>query len=152
MKESLGWTFVFLGANQDAIEVGGVLGIPEESAMTFDTKNIYNAFEGLSCAVGRQVSGQEEAVAFTAAYKEAKAYLINTPAKELAKATGSFFPTIQTDVLVQCLHDYQKLGCWSEEIEITHDNYQSMLDIYEFNGGINERYAYELVCAKPPGF
>jgi len=64
-KESLGWNFVFLGANQDAIKVGGVLGIPEESAMTFDTKNIYNAFEGLSCAVGRQVSGQEETVAFT---------------------------------------------------------------------------------------
>ncbi len=65
MKESLGWNFVFLGANQDAIKVGGVLGIPEESAMTFDTTNIYNAFEGLSCAVGRQVSGQEETVAFT---------------------------------------------------------------------------------------
>ena len=65
MKESLGWNFVFLGANQDAIKVGGVLGIPEESAMTFDTKNIYNAFEGLSCAVGRQVSGQEETVSFT---------------------------------------------------------------------------------------
>ena len=104
-----------------------------------------------SLAATREWLQTEEAVAFTAAYKEAKAYLINTPAKELAKATGSFFPTIQTDVLVQCLHDYQKLGCWSEEIEITHDNYQSMLDIYEFNGGINERYAYELVCAKPPG-
>ena len=65
MKESLGWNFVFLGANQDAIQVGGILGIPEESAMTFDTQNVYNAFDGLSCAVGRQVSGQEETVTFT---------------------------------------------------------------------------------------
>lgn len=65
IKESLGWKFVFLGANQDAIKVGSILGIAQESAMTFDTNNIYNAFEGLSCAVGRQVSGNEESVTFT---------------------------------------------------------------------------------------
>ena len=65
MKEELGWNFVFLGANQDAIEVGGNLGIPQDGALTFDTQNVYNAFEGLSCAVGRQVSGQDKSVTFT---------------------------------------------------------------------------------------
>lgn len=65
MKKKGGWEFVFLGANQDAIETGGHLGIPEQSAMTFNQENVYNAFEGLSSALGRQVSGQDENVQFT---------------------------------------------------------------------------------------
>jgi len=65
MKESLGWSFVFLGANQDAIKIGGMMGIPEESAMTFNQENTREAFEGLSAAIGRQTSGQEEHVTFT---------------------------------------------------------------------------------------
>ena len=65
MKKKEGWQFVFLGANQDAIKTGNNLGIPENSAMTFNQENVYNAFEGLSCAIGRQVSGQDETVQFS---------------------------------------------------------------------------------------
>jgi hypothetical protein len=64
LKKTLGWQFIFLGANQDAIQVGKMMGIDEESAMTFNPENVYNAFEGLSCAVGRQVSGQDASVEF----------------------------------------------------------------------------------------
>ena len=70
-KKTLGWEFVFLGANQDAIQVGNMMGIPEESAMTFNPENVYNAFEGLSCAVGRQVSGENENVQFTGLERQA---------------------------------------------------------------------------------
>ena len=65
MKKKEGWQFIFLGANQDAIKTGNNLGIPEDSAMTFNQENVYNAFEGLSCAIGRQVSGQDETVQFS---------------------------------------------------------------------------------------
>lgn len=65
MKKKVGWEFVFLGANQDAIKTGNMLGIPENSAMTFNQENVFNAFEGLSCAIGRQVSGQDETVQFS---------------------------------------------------------------------------------------
>ena len=51
--------------NQDAIKTGNNLGIPEDSAMTFNQENVYNAFEGLSCAIGRQVSGENETVQFS---------------------------------------------------------------------------------------
>jgi hypothetical protein len=71
MKKTLGWNFVFLGANQDAIQVGGKLGIDEESAMTFNPENVYNAFEGLTCAVGRQVSGQDASVNFSGLERQA---------------------------------------------------------------------------------
>ena len=41
------------------------MGIPEESAMTFNQENTLQAFEGLSSAVGRQTSGRESRVSFT---------------------------------------------------------------------------------------
>ena len=71
IKKSLGWEFVFLGANQDAIKVGGMMGISEESAMTFNPENVYNAFEGLSCAVGRQMTGEDSSVTFTGLERQA---------------------------------------------------------------------------------
>jgi len=57
--------FVFLGANQDAIGEGQTLGIHQNSAMTFDTGCVDEAFRGLSAAVGRQMSGETQNVEFT---------------------------------------------------------------------------------------
>jgi hypothetical protein len=71
MKRQMGWEFVFLGANQDAIQTGHMLGIPENGAMTFDTNNIYNAFEGLSTAIDRQISGEESSICFNQLEREA---------------------------------------------------------------------------------
>jgi len=59
------WSFVFLGANQDAIGEAQNIGIPECSAMTFDQGNTTQAFAGLSSAVGRQISGESETVEFS---------------------------------------------------------------------------------------
>jgi hypothetical protein len=36
-RQCLGWTVVFLGANQDAFEVGGSLGVPQATTLRFDT-------------------------------------------------------------------------------------------------------------------
>ena len=59
------WNFVFLGANQDAIRTGNDLGIRSGAAMTFNVDNIDSAFEGLSAAIGRQMTGEDERVTFT---------------------------------------------------------------------------------------
>lgn len=104
-----------------------------------------------SLAATREWLQTEEAIAFANAFKAAKAHLVRTSATELAAEMVSFFPSIQRDVLVQCLHDYQKLGCWTDEIAITETGYQAMLDIYESSGGINARFAYNEVCSLPPG-
>ena len=60
-------------------------------------------------------------------------------ATALADDLASYFPSIQRSVLVQCIHDYQQLGCWTEEIAITDSGYQAMLNIYETSGGISQR-------------
>ena len=59
------WKFVFLGANQDAIGEGQTLGINPNSAMTFDAECVDSAFQGLSAAVGRQITGETQDVEFT---------------------------------------------------------------------------------------
>jgi Mg-chelatase subunit ChlD len=38
--EKYGWTFTYLGANQDAIAVGTGLGIPAGNSLTFDSMNV----------------------------------------------------------------------------------------------------------------
>jgi uncharacterized protein YegL len=65
MKESIGWNFVFLAANQDAISTAQSLGINPNGAMTFDKDCLHDAFVGLSAAVSRQATGEDSHVQFS---------------------------------------------------------------------------------------
>jgi len=49
-KEAEGWTFVFLGANQDAWKVGQTFGMAQANTMTYSTGNMSGAMETLSAA------------------------------------------------------------------------------------------------------
>jgi uncharacterized protein YegL len=73
------WTFVFLGANQDAISEARTIGIPECSAMTFDQGNTTQAFDGLSNAVGRQISGESATVEFSGLERAQSQWPPSTP-------------------------------------------------------------------------
>ena len=62
--------FVFLGANQDAIESAQNIGISTNSAMTYsaNTKNVIACFDGLSAAVERTYSSpniNDRSISFT---------------------------------------------------------------------------------------
>jgi uncharacterized protein YegL len=59
------WQFVFLAANQDAIQTASGFGIAPASAMTFGQQQVGEAFEGLSAAIGRQVTGESQTVEFS---------------------------------------------------------------------------------------
>jgi len=52
-KKELGWEFIFIGANQDAIKEAATLGISAESALNYDVKKTNATFECLSAAIGR---------------------------------------------------------------------------------------------------
>jgi len=69
-KKKSGWTFVFLAANQDAIQSGKELGIPEDSSLTFDTRNVKMAFRAVSCGLRRHTTGETEGVCFSAEERE----------------------------------------------------------------------------------
>jgi len=52
-KKKLGWQFVFLGANQDAIESASRLNINEGCSLTFHTQNFDTAFRSVSQGIRR---------------------------------------------------------------------------------------------------
>ena len=92
----------------------------------------------------------EEAKAFTRAYTKTRNYMNDASAAEIAAAEKPLFPTIDEAVLSDCIHTYQNMGVWTRHIDITDDGYNAMLDIFEYDGMLKTRYAYDQVCARPP--
>lgn len=69
-KKGLGWKFVFMGANQDAICVAGDLGIDRGGALTFDTRCVGDAFRCISDAVCRVRTGESQDIEFSRAERQ----------------------------------------------------------------------------------
>ncbi len=90
------------------------------------------------------------AKAFVRAYKKARLYMNEEKATEIARAQQEYFPDIDSEVLTDCIATYQQLGNWSPHIEITDTAYEATLDIYQYAGGLKQRYAYDDVCSRPP--
>ena len=90
------------------------------------------------------------AQAFTRAYANARRYLNEVPASEIAAIEQPYFPGISLAALTQCIATYQQLGCWTPHVEITQHAFEVTLDVFEYTGGIQERYPWERVCAAPP--
>jgi NitT/TauT family transport system substrate-binding protein len=103
-----------------------------------------------SLAATREWLASDMARAFMRAYRKARAWLIATPAAEVAKAESSFFPGIDQAVLAATIAAYQKLGNWSPHVEITRPAFEATLDIFQHSGLITRRHRYEDVVAQPP--
>lgn len=88
---------------------------------------------------------------FMRAYRSARAWLIATPAAEVAKIEAPLFPGIDLAVLTATIAAYQKLGNWSPHAEITRPAFEATLDIYQHAGRITRRHRYEDAIALPPG-
>ena len=89
--------------------------------------------------------------AFTRAYRRTRLWLNETPAAEVARAERSCFPEIDVEALERCIATYQRLGCWTPPIEIAPEAFEATLDIFAYNGLVEERFAYDRICALPPG-
>jgi hypothetical protein len=62
-----GWDFTFLGANQDAIEEGGRLGVAADASLTYTASptGTREAFRAVSNSMGRRRRGETESLEFT---------------------------------------------------------------------------------------
>ena len=51
-RDKYAWEFIFLGANQDAIQAGSLIGIPASNAATFNEtpEGVFEAFTAVACA------------------------------------------------------------------------------------------------------
>lgn len=94
--------------------------------------------------------GTDMAKAFVRAYTKTRIWMNDTSATEIARTQQEYFPKIDRAVLESCIATYQKLGNWTPHIEITDAAYAATLDIYEYAGGLPQRYDYDQVCCKPP--
>lgn len=103
-----------------------------------------------SLAATREWLETDMALAFMRAYRKARAWLLETPAEEVAKAEASFFPDIDPSVLASTIAYYQTLGCWTPHVEITPDAYEVTVDVFSHAGLITRRHAYDDVVAPPP--
>jgi NitT/TauT family transport system substrate-binding protein len=103
-----------------------------------------------SLAARRAWLGTDAARRFMRAYRKARAWLLATPAAEVAKAEASFFPEIDPAVLAATIGYYQKLGCWTPHVEITRPAFEIALDVFQHSKLITRRHRYEDVIAQPP--
>lgn len=106
-----------------------------------------NAFSSL-CA-SQEFLRTETCRAFARAFAEAKTWVRNAPAQEIAAREASLFPGVDQAVLSSAIADYKKLGTWDGGIEIPRDLYDQSLNVFEFAGNIKSRHAYETTCATP---
>ncbi|MCP5267303.1 MAG: ABC transporter substrate-binding protein [Burkholderiaceae bacterium] len=104
-----------------------------------------------SLAASREWLETDMAKAFMRAYRKTRLYMNETAAADIARAEKPYFPDVDEAVLGECIATYQKLGCWTPHVEITPAAYERTLDIFEYNGLLKARYAYDQVCAAPPG-
>ena len=104
-----------------------------------------------SLAAKREWLNTDMAKAFMRAYRKARAWLIATPAAEVAKAEAPYFKDIDQSVLASTIAAYRKLGNWSPHVEIARPAFEATLDIFQHAGLITKRHAYEDVVAQPPG-
>ena len=103
-----------------------------------------------SLAATREWLGTDTAKRFMHAYRKARAWLIATPAAEVAKAEAPFFKDIDLAVLTKTIATYQKLGNWTPHVEITRAAFEATLDIFQHAGLITKRHAYADVVVAPP--
>ena len=103
-----------------------------------------------SLAATREWLKTDMAAAFIRAYGKTRAYMNETPAADIARAEKPYFPDIDEVALADCIATYQQLGCWTPHVEITRAAFEATLDIFEYNGIINERFSYDQICSALP--
>ena len=106
------------------------------------------AFSSL-CA-SREWCDSDMARAFLRAYKKSLAYVIEAPAVDIARQEieAGFFPGVEPDVLSRTIADYQSLGCWELDTEISEATYQNLQDVFLHSELISRRYDYDDVVVK----
>lgn len=104
-----------------------------------------------SLAATREWLATDMARRFMRAYRKARAWLLATPAAEVARAEASFFPDVHPAALTATIATYQTLGNWTPHAEITRPAWEATVDIFLHAGLITRRHRYEDVIASPPG-
>jgi len=88
--------------------------------------------------------------AFMRAYRKARRWVSEAPAKEITDKEARFFPGIDRDVLEATIARYQALGCWHGDPTISRELYEQSLTVFLHSTAISRRHPYEDVVVLPP--
>jgi NitT/TauT family transport system substrate-binding protein len=89
-----------------------------------------------------------EADAFKRAYLRSLRFVIQSPAREIADIEAPFFPGVSVEAIAAAISQYQQLGTWRSDPNITREQYEVAMDIFLFAGTFKDRYAYEDVVVQ----
>jgi hypothetical protein len=103
-----------------------------------------NAFSTL-CASREFIVGETCRI-FAKAFSEAKGWVRNTSAEEIAATEAPYFPGVDKSALASAIAQYKSIGVWNGGIEIPRDLYEQSLNVFESTGGIKQRHPYDAVC------
>jgi NitT/TauT family transport system substrate-binding protein len=103
-----------------------------------------NAFSSL-CA-GRDVIAGDSFRPFLSAFAEAKAWVHQTSAEEIAAKEAGYFPRVSKSALTLAIERYKTIGAWGGPAEIPRDLYEQSLNVFESTGSIKTRHSYDEVC------
>ncbi len=87
--------------------------------------------------------------AFVRAYRKAREWVDQAPARDVARAEESFFPGVGLDALGAAISRYQELGCWDGSVKIPRDLYEQALDVFLHSRAVTRRHRYEEVVVPP---
>ncbi len=103
-----------------------------------------NAFSSL-CASREFIAGSSFRP-FLAAFSEAKAWVREASAEEIAAKEASYFPGVSQTALTAAIAQYKLIGAWEGPAEISRDLYEQSLNVFESTGSIKTRHSYDEVC------
>ncbi len=138
-------TAAFLAGDADFVHLQApVPDLKDFAATSVGASMPPNAFSSLCAA--REFIATDACRAFAKAFAEAKEWVRNTPAEEIAAKEASLFPGVDLAVLTSAIAQYKDLGTWDGGIEIPRDLYEQSLNVFESGGNITMRHAYETTC------
>lgn len=90
--------------------------------------------------------------AFLRAYRRARDFANTAPPAEIAASehAAGFFQDVHPDVLARTVAAYQQLGCWGGDVAIARREYETLLDVFQFDGLVHRRHPYEELVMPPP--
>jgi NitT/TauT family transport system substrate-binding protein len=103
------------------------------------------AFSSICCS--RRFAKTSTFRDFLEAFREARNWVRSASPAEVARTEASFFPGYPEAALTSAIAAYQKIGCWEGGTEIPRDLYEQAVHVFQTEGAISRRYAYEEVCA-----
>lgn len=106
------------------------------------------AFSSL-CA-SREWLETDMAKAFMRAYRQACKYVLRASPAELAQQLKAYFPQIDIQVLTNTIGTYQKLGCWTNDPEISKASYNNLLEVFSYSDLISKTHDMDKCVVRPP--